>query len=204
MSEPGPDPERLIHRARAGDAAALGELLELSRNYLALLARLQIGKRLQGKVDDSDLVQETFLAAHQHFPNFRGRTEAEFVVWLRKILAAKVADLLRRYQGAQRRDLRLERQLTDELDESSQALNGGLVDPQSSPSQRAAHREQAVLLADALKTLPPAYGEVIILHHFEGLSLPEVARRLGRSPDGVKKLWLRALVRLRHALGNSL
>src|SRR5262249_59912455 len=62
----GPDPERLLRLARAEDGAALGQLLELYRGYLALLARLQIGRRLQGKVDAADLVQDTFLEAQGH------------------------------------------------------------------------------------------------------------------------------------------
>src|SRR5436305_7881295 len=101
------DPEHLLREAQAGDPATLGRLLELYRRYLALLARVQIGQRLQGKVDASDLVQETFLEAHRHFGRFQGASEAQFVGWLRQILAAKLADLLRRYLGTQGRDVRL-------------------------------------------------------------------------------------------------
>ena len=75
----GPDPEELLGLARAGSGPALGQLLELYRSYLALLARLQIGHRLQGKVDAGDLVQDTFLEAHRHFPEFRGVTESELM-----------------------------------------------------------------------------------------------------------------------------
>jgi len=66
-----PDPEQLLGLARAGNVAALGQLLELYRAYLTLLARMEIGRRLQGKFDDSDIVQETFLEAHRDFPQFR-------------------------------------------------------------------------------------------------------------------------------------
>src|SRR5437588_2203109 len=116
------NPEHLLQEARAGDAATLGQLLELYRRYLALLARVQIGQRLQGKVDAADLVQETFLEAHRHFPRFRGTTEAELTSWLRQILAAKLADLLRRYLGTQGRDVRLEREIEDAFCQSSAAL----------------------------------------------------------------------------------
>jgi RNA polymerase sigma-70 factor, ECF subfamily len=203
MSQPRPDPELLLVRARAGDRDALGELLAGYSNYLALLARMQIGKRLQGKVDPADLVQEAFLEAHRDFPQFRGTTESELVQWLRRILAANLTDLLRRYLGSRRRDVRLERQLEAELDESSQAMDLGLVTRRSSPSQQAARQEQAVLLADALQSLPADYSEVIVLHHLEGLSFPEVAQRMGRSQDSVKKLWIRGLTRLRRFLGVS-
>lgn len=193
-------PEQLLRLAQGGDEPAMGQLLELYRDYLALLARLQIGRRLQGKVDASDLVQETFLKAHRDFPQFRGTSEAEWVSWLRQILAGNLAHLVRRYCGTQARDVRLERALEGELSQSSQLLDRGLVAPQSSPSQRAARREQAVLLAGALARLPEDYREVIILSHLEGLSFPEVARRLGRTVDSVKNVWVRALAGLRHLL----
>src|SRR5207244_6668558 len=95
------DLEHLLQEARAGDVAVLGQLLEAYRRYLALLARVQIGQRLQGKVDELDLVQETFLEAHRHFDRFQGTSEAQLVAWLRQIVAANLANLLRRYIGTQ-------------------------------------------------------------------------------------------------------
>jgi RNA polymerase sigma-70 factor (ECF subfamily) len=195
------EPEQLINEARGGDAAKLGRLLEAYRRYLSLLARLQIGQHLQGKVDASDIVQETFLEAHRNFPGFRGSTEGELICWLRRILAGKLADLVRRYIGAQGRDVRLEREIDHALDRSSVLLGQGLVSPLASPSQQAAHREQAVLLADALQELPPDYREVLVLRHLEGLTFPDVAKRMGRSLDSVEKLWMRGLVKLRQAFG---
>jgi RNA polymerase sigma-70 factor (ECF subfamily) len=181
----------------------LGQLLELYHNYLLLLARVQIGRRLQSKVDAADLVQETFLEAHRHFAQFRGTTEGELVSWLRHILAANLANLVRHY-CTRRRDIRLERELAAELDQSSRLLDEGFVAQGSTPSQRAAHREQAVLLADALRQLPDDYREVLILRHLEELSFPELARRLGRSVGSVQKLWVRGLADLRRVLGGSL
>jgi RNA polymerase sigma-70 factor (ECF subfamily) len=203
MTSAGPDPERLLSLARAGQDEAMGRLLELYRNYLGLLARLEIGRRLQGKVDDADLVQDTFLQAHRYFARFRGKTEGELVSWLRQILAEVVGKLVRRYYGTQRRDVRLERDLAAELDKSSCLLAEGLAARQSSPSQQAARREQAVLLADALQQLPERYREVIVLAHLQGLGFPDVAQRMGRSVDSVKNLWARAVARLRRVLGES-
>ena len=195
------DLAELIVRARASDETALGRLLEKYRAYLTLLARLQIGRRLQGKADPADMVQETFLEAARHFGQFRGTTEPELAAWLRQILAACLAHLVRRYYGTQARDVRLERMLEDELQQSSLAIDRGLVADQSSPSQSASRREQTVLLANALDCLPPDYREVIILRHLEGLTFPEVAARMGRTLDSVEKLWVRALPRLRRVLG---
>jgi RNA polymerase sigma-70 factor (ECF subfamily) len=201
-SSTGVDLDQLLPQAKAGDGVALGSLLERYRSYLGLLARLQLTRRLQGKVDAADLVQETFLEAHQSFARFRGTTEKELVRWLRQILAANLVDLIRKFFGSRRRDVRLERELVDELDQSSRALEQGLVAVGSSPSQEAARRERAVLLAEALARLPESYREVLILHHLEGLSFPEVGRRMGRTLDSVKNVWTRALARLRRSLGD--
>jgi RNA polymerase sigma-70 factor (ECF subfamily) len=193
--------ERLIRQARAGDGDALGQIFGLYRRYLGLLAQVQIGRRLQGKADPSDLVQEAFLKAHRHFARFRGDHEAELVAWLRQILATTLANHVRHYLGRKRRDVRLEQELTAELDTSSRVLDGGLVAPDSSPSDQAARHEQAVRLADALDRLPPGYRQVLVLRHLEGLTFPDVAFRMGRSLGSVEKLWIRGLARLRRALG---
>ena len=104
VSSVGQHPEQMLRLARAGDGEALGHLLELYRNYLTLLARLQIDRRLQGKVDASDLVQEAFLKAHGNFGQFRGATEGQLISWLRRILATTLVSLVRHYVGRRRRD----------------------------------------------------------------------------------------------------
>jgi RNA polymerase sigma-70 factor (ECF subfamily) len=192
--------ERLLELAKAGNGPALGELLEQYRAYLGLLVRVQVGRGLQMKLDADDVVQEAFLEAHQGIARFRGGSEREFLAWLRQILGAVMANLVRHYYGTKRRDVRLERALNDDLDRSSDALGACLVASQSSPSQQAARREQSVILADALRRLPDDYREVIILRQLEEISFPEVARRMGRTEDSVKNLWARALARLRHAM----
>ena len=194
------NPQALLLRAKGGDESALGRLLESYSNYLTLLARVQIGRRIQGKVDAGDVVQETYLEIHRQFPQFRGTTEAEFTAWLRRILAGQLALTLRRYLGTRGRDVNLERDLGAQLDESSQAMDGGFVAATSTPSQHVSKREQAVLLANALDRLPPDYREVIILRHIEALPFAEVAGRMGRSEDSVQKLWVRALASLRRSM----
>jgi RNA polymerase sigma-70 factor (ECF subfamily) len=197
------DPLTLIDQARGGSETALGQLLGSYSQYLTLLARVQIGRRLQGKVDADDLVQETFMEVHRQIGSFRGTTQAEFVGWLRRILAGQLALTIRRYLGTKGRDATLERELAVQLDQSSEVLDRGLVASQSTPSQHASRREQGVLLAEALDKLPKDYREVIILRHLEDLPLVEAARRMGRSEDSVQKLWVRALVSLRKVLGGG-
>ncbi len=190
-------PDELLYQARQGAPAAQGALLEAYRAYLGLLARVEIGRRLQGKVDASDIVQETFLEAHRNFAQFRGGCEAEFVAWLRAILAARIGDLVRHYLGTQGRDVARERRLETDIDHSWRALDRGLFALQPSPSQHVAQREQGVLVATALARLPDDYRDVIVLRHLEELTFPEVAERMSRTVDSVQKLWVRALARLR-------
>ena len=200
QSEAGFDPELLLVLAKAGDGAALGRLLERYRNYMGLLVRLQVGRRLRRKVDVEDLLQEVWLEIHRKIVTFRGSSEREFLMWVRRMIGSILANQVRHFLGTKCRDLRLERALVDELNESSRALNRSLIAPQSTPSQQTVRREQAVILADALQGLPEDYREVIILRQLEGLSFPDVARRLGRTEDSVKNVWLRALARLRRTL----
>jgi len=195
--------EQLMQQIRQGNAGVLGTLLERYRRYLTLLARVEIGRHLRSKLDASDVVQETFLEAHRHFVGFAGGNEAQLVRWLRTILATTLANQVRRYLGTQGRDVRLEQQLADSLDQSSMGLEGILAAPISSPSQQADRREQALILSDALGELSEDYREVIVLRHLEGLTFPQVSERMGRSLDSVQKLWLRALAKLRQVMGGA-
>jgi RNA polymerase sigma-70 factor (ECF subfamily) len=195
-------PSKLLARVRSGQVDLLGKLLQQYHGYLNLLARLKLEDDLQSKLDPSDLVQETFLDAHRDFDKFRGTTEAELMQWLRRILAFNIADQLRRYRGAQQRDVRLERTVEQDLDQSSVALGAVvLVANDTSPSGRAGHREEAALVADALEHLPPDYRDVLLLRNLKGLSFPEVASRMGRSVGSVQKLWMRALPQLKEVIG---
>lgn len=194
------DADRLFAEARAGGGPALGRLLEAYRNYLTLLARLQIDRTLRVKLDASDVVQETFLEAHRDFADFRGGSIGELVAWLRQILVRNLANQVRHYRGTKRRDVRLERNLGLAVDRSSQHLAEQVVFPGASPSHDAARCESAVILANALGQLPPDYRDVLVLRNLEELTFPEVAERMDRSVDSVKKLWARGLAQLRRLI----
>jgi RNA polymerase sigma-70 factor (ECF subfamily) len=188
---------RLLHAVQRGDVSAQGELLARYQAWLALLARLQIDTRFQGKFSESDVVQQTLLEACRDLPRFRGQTEAELLAWLRQILAHVLAHEVRRYAGTQQRDLDREVSLEEELARSSQRLAHVLGGEGSSPSAKAVVHEQEVLLADVLAQLPDDHREVIVLRILEGLPHEEVARRMDRSVGAVRMLWVRALARLR-------
>jgi RNA polymerase sigma-70 factor (ECF subfamily) len=164
------------------------------------MARLQLDRRLQSKVDPGDVVQETFLEAARDFAQFQGNSEPELAAWLRQVLAHNLGNTLRSFLGTQRRGVRLEQELALAMDHSSAELGDLLAGPASTPSQQAVKREQAVLLADALAKLPEHYRDVVVLRSLEGLPFAEVAQRLGRTEDSVEKIWMRSLLQLRSLL----
>jgi RNA polymerase sigma-70 factor, ECF subfamily len=176
--------------------------LETFRAYLSLLARLQLGTRLQRKLDASDLVQQTLLQALAGLEGFRGRTDAEMAAWLRQILARQMANATRDL-GRQKRDLSRQCSLEAALDQSACRLEAFLASDESSPSQKAQRNEQVLRLADALAVLPEAQGEAVVLHHFRQWTLEQIGQHLGRSPVAVAGLIKRALRALRLRLEES-
>ena len=193
----------LARETRGEDTAALGRLLAGYEPYLKLLARARVRGNLLQKVDVDDLVQATFLDAARQFNAFRGESEPQLTAWLRTILAGQIALAMRTYVGTAARDIGMERQIGQQLDDSSRAMGGvdfALVAGGSTPSGKAARRERAVLLAEALEKLPDDYREVIVLRDIEGHKFSEIGEKMNRSEDAAQKLWVRALGRLRAAL----
>jgi RNA polymerase sigma-70 factor, ECF subfamily len=185
---------------QADDSPVAVPQLERHRSWLGLLARLQIEPRYRAKFDPSDIVQQTMLEAVRDWPKFRGGTDAELAAWLRQILAHVLLHEIRRFGGAQRRDVDREISLECALAESSRRLGDALAAPGSSPSEQAGRHELELRLAEALARLPADYAEVILLRNVEGLSHDEIAGRMGRGVGAVRMLWVRALARLRHEL----
>jgi RNA polymerase sigma-70 factor (ECF subfamily) len=183
-------------------AEAHGQLLERFREYLRLLARLQLDPRLRGKLDPSDVVQQTLLEAYQKRDQFRGCSEGEWLAWLRQALAHNLADALRAFTQA-KRDVGRERSLEAAVEASSSRLAAWLAADQSSPSQQAQQHERAVRLAEALAALPDDNREALVLHYCEDRSLADIATHLGRTPAAVAGLLKRGLKQLRARLQES-
>src|SRR5438876_11796167 len=132
----------------AQEPVAAEPALDQFRSYLHLLARLHLDPRLRGKLDASDMVQQTLLQAHQARDQFRGSSEGERAAWLRQILARNLAHAVREF-GRDNGDVAREHSLEAALDASSARLEPWLAAEQSSPSQCAERNEQAVRLAEA-------------------------------------------------------
>lgn len=173
------------------------------RSYLQLVAGLQMDGVLQDKVSPSDVVQATYLQAQKGMNAFRGTSEGELMAWLRKILASQLATEIRRYT-TQARNVKLERQLNQRVDQSSMQLAAMLPGNEETPSKELIRRERSVILAQALERLPDDYQRVIVLRHFKSYRFQEIAEELDRTLDSVKSMWRRAIMQLRKLIGDEL
>lgn len=182
-----------------GKSEVPGIDLEDYREYLRLLAELQLDRPLQGKIDLSGVVQQTMLEAHQALRKHKPQPGHHLAAWLRQILANNLTDELRKLRTG-KRDVSQERSLEAALQQSSLRLQAWLVADQSSPSAHACRQEQAIRLSAALGKLPEAQRDALLMRHFRGWSLKQIAEHLGRSQAAVAGLLKRGLQQLRSEL----
>src|SRR3984957_20026343 len=166
-------------------------LLERYREYLTMLARLQLHPRVQGKVGASDVVQQTMVKAAKNRSQLKGQTDAETAAWLRRILTNTLVDAIRAFRGA-KRDVALERSLAESSARFEALLQGSLT----SPSQQVLKDEQLLLLAAALATLPEDQRLAVEMHYLQGCTVAEVAEYMNRTVRAIAGLVRRGLEKL--------
>lgn len=194
--------EALLHRARGGDRQALGELFSRHRDRLLLMVRLRLDRRLQGRIDSSDVIQDAYLEAAERFADYVREPAMPFFLWLRFLTAQKLLVLHRRHLGAKARDAAREVSLyRGALPEASSAvLAAQLVGHRTSPSQAAMRAEMQIRLQEALNGMEPLDREVLALRHFEQLTNGETAKVLGLRESAASQRYARALLRLKEIL----
>jgi RNA polymerase sigma-70 factor (ECF subfamily) len=185
------------------DVALKSDDIERFRPYLRVLAQTRFQTKFQGKLDASDIVQQTMLNAYQSWEQFRGKSDAELAGWLRQILANLIIRNTRD-MGRGKRDIQRERSIDAALQESSMQLGKLLADPgQGTPSQVVMKEERAAELAQALMELPDDQREAIMGKYWHGQTSAEIGEQLQRSPEAVAGLLYRGLKKLREVMGQA-
>jgi RNA polymerase sigma-70 factor (ECF subfamily) len=172
-------------------------LLEGCRQYLLLVANEELPSELRPKLAASDLVQDTFLKAHERFAQFRGGTPDELFAWLRRILLNDLANGARHYYETGKRQLSREVPLANTAAANVQNV---LASEADSPRTKLLAQEKADALDRAMEQLPQEYRDAILWRTRDGLPFEEIGRRLNRSERAARKLWVRAIERLQDHL----
>jgi RNA polymerase sigma-70 factor (ECF subfamily) len=204
MAAEPPEEADLLPLAADGDEAAARELFLRYRSRLKRMVHLRLSRRLQGRVDDSDVLQEAYLDVARRLPEYAADPKAPFFLWVRHLTGLKLAEVHRRHLGTQARDadreLSLHRGGLPEADSVSLAAH--LLGQLTTPSQAAVKAERRLLVQEALGALDPMDREVLALKHFEQLSTSEIAEVLGLSKAVAGSRYLRAIKRLREILSS--
>jgi RNA polymerase sigma-70 factor (ECF subfamily) len=205
MAEDGTEIDELLARAGRGDRPALDELFTRHRERLLRMVRMRLDRRVQGRIDASDVIQETHVEALERLPEYLRDPKIPFFLWLRFLAGQKVIQLHRHHLGAQRRDPRQEVRLHGgPLPEAtSVALAQQLLGSCTGPSEAAARAELRVRLEEALNGMEPVDREILALRHFEQLTNAESAQELGIDEAAASKRYMRALRRLKGVLGGT-
>jgi RNA polymerase sigma-70 factor (ECF subfamily) len=194
--------DQLLQRAAEGGRQEWGALLERHRQRLRRMVALRLDRRLHGRVDASDVIQEAFLEASVRLPEYLREPPMPFFLWLRFLTGQKLLLLQRHHLGAQMRDAGREISLyRGALPEtSSAALAAHLLGHDTRPSEAAMRAEMKVRLQEAFNRMDPLDREVLALRHFEQLSTAETAQVLNIKEAAAGKRYIRALKRLKEIL----
>src|SRR5438552_13570442 len=205
MSGDASDVSDLLQRAAGRDEQAVQELFTRLRDRLKRMVHLRLSRRLQGRIDDSDVVQEAYLEASRRLPEYVAEPGLPFYLWLRHLTGLKLAEVHRRHLGTQLRDA--DREVTLHRGGLPQAdsvsLAAQLLGKLTTPSQAAIKAETRLHVQEALNSMDPIDREVLALKHFEQLSTSEIAEVLGLSKAGAGSRYLRAIKRLREILSQT-
>ena len=202
MTDADNDSRRVISRLKSGDDEALAELFSQHRERLWRVVHFRLDRRLQGRVDTEDVLQEAYLAAAKRVHHFAEESSTSFFVWLRMIVMQTLIDVHRRHLGAQMRDAGREVAIRGRRysETTGVSMVARLVGHLTSPSQAALRVEVSTQLETALETMDPIDREVLALRHFEELTNSEVAESLDIQQKAASIRYVRAVKRLKGIL----
>jgi RNA polymerase sigma-70 factor (ECF subfamily) len=202
MTQTGTTTDDLLRRAQAGDRAALGTLFAYYHARLRKMVRLRLDRRVYGRLDPSDVLQEVYLDVARRFPEYAAAPTVSFYLWLRTLTGQRLIDLHRQHLGAEMRDAGREVSLYRGAlpSVSSASLAQQMLAGLTSPTQAAVRAEMQIQLQEALNSMHPLDREVVVLRHFEELNNVETAQALDIDPSAASKRYIRAIRRLKAIL----
>jgi RNA polymerase sigma-70 factor, ECF subfamily len=191
-------------RAAQGEQRAWELLLDRYRDRLRRMVALRLDRRLQGRVDASDVIQEASLEAVRRLPEYLKNPKMPFYLWLRFLTGQRLIEQHRIHLGAKARDADREIALYHGAlpQTSSAALAAQLLGRLTTPSEAAIRAERRIRMQEALNSMDPTDREVLALRHYEQLSNSEVASVLGLDKSAASKRYARAVVRLKEILAS--
>ena len=196
--------EGLVRQVLAGDVQALAALFDQHRARLKRMVKLQLDRRLQGRVDASDVLQEAYLDLAQRLPEFRREAKYPLFLWMRLVTGQRLSQVHRRHLGAAMRNAELEVSIYQKAlpQASTEFLASRLLGHFTSVSQQVVRAEQQIKLQEALNAMDEMDREILALRHFEELTNDEAAQVLEIQPGAASKRYLRALRRLKESLAH--
>jgi RNA polymerase sigma-70 factor, ECF subfamily len=202
MTDHANNVDDLMTRAAAGDQEALAQVFAQYRERLRQMVRLRLDRRLQGRLDPSDVLQEAYLDFARRLPEYAQDQSMPFYLWLRFLTGQRLIDLHRQHLGAKMRDAGQEVSLYRGAlpHASSVSLAAQLLGRLTSASRAAIRAETQIHIQEALNSMDPLDREVLTLRHFESLSNEETAAVLGIKKSAASNRYIRALKRLKEIL----
>lgn len=203
MREPN-DTQNLVNRAAEGDSQAVQDLFGQYRDRLKRMVALRLDRRLQKRVDPSDVVQEALIVASNRLGEYADDPPMEFYLWLRWIAADKLLNAHREHLGTQKRDVSQEVSIYRRPmpEACSVSLAQQLLGQLTSPTQAVERAELQLIVQDVLNSLEPIDREILVLRNFEQMTTTETAETLGIKRSTASKRYISALKRLKQALSS--
>jgi RNA polymerase sigma-70 factor (ECF subfamily) len=202
MVEPSDEIEELVRLAEAGDTDAFTQLFQHYRKRLKYMVRLRMDRRLQGRIDPSDVLQEAYVDCTRRLPEYAKNPQMPVFLWLRFLTGQKLVDLHRKHLGAKMRDIAQEVSLYRGAlpQASSVSLAAQLLGRLTSASRAAIRAETQIRVQEALNSMDALDREVLTLRHFEMLTNDEAARVLNLKKTAASNRYIRALKRLKEVV----
>lgn len=194
----------LIQRARDGDSRAVSDLLERHRESLRRMIALRLDRKIQQRVDASDIVQDVLVDANRRIQDYLENPCMPFHLWLRHMARDRIIDAHRRHRANAKRSVDREQAHTApaNIDHSTAELMAQLSDGELTPAAAATMQELQLRFESAIGQLGEQDQEIVLMRHFEHLSNQEVAQALDLTEPAASMRYLRAMRRLRTLLSD--